>query len=220
MKYLIAGLIIFWTLAISTILFFFERIVWLICLPLVAVALPFRHASTTQLTGDGNVLWKLPFWINWCAGNDNDGFGDWRHAVEDCGYAGIDGYNTFSMKNYWLWYCWLMLRNPMHNLNRNIWAYHCNFKRVNNVYFVGGKQVDNRYNTDGTLQSGLQICWATGAWMYLRAGLFLVLPLWGSKCFRLRIGYKVQPRHCDVIERQNEPQVLWTFSPFSIKSII
>jgi hypothetical protein len=200
-------MIVAYTIVVSFWLFLFERLLWLICLPLVLIALPFRHME--------NGLYKLPFWIDWACGNKHDGFGDFNYATHDCAYDSLASYNDARFRLEW--FTWLMFRNPMHNLCDNVPLFNCDFSKVSNVMWSGDEVVDNRSNADGSLQTGFQVCWATGSW-YLRSGVFWVFKLSSTRVFRFRVGFKLQPRH--VRQEERVGKVLWTFSPINFKKVI
>jgi len=215
MKYFLFLPLLLYSLIFHTLLFIFERVVWFLGLFLIPIGLAFSYIDQTKLTSEGFQLYRLPSWLNRAYGNDKDGFGDTNYAVNTCKYPSLTEYNTKAWYKHWVWLAW---RNPCHNFCITIPIYHIDFSKVKSISYIGNAIVDNRV-IDSKGQAGFQFVWATGGWR-LYTGIYFVIRYGSSmKCFRFRVGYKIQPK--DVEKLGSSERALWTFSFFSpFKSMI
>lgn len=215
-NFILASLIVIYTLIVNIPRFIFERVIWLIGLPVIALAMPFKYYHPTKLTLGKQKLYQLPKFINYIWGNDEDGFGDKNYAVKDCGYSSLDEYNERAWFKQWVWLAW---RNPCHNLNINFPLYHVNLKKVTSLEVYGTRPVSNRFNKDGTCQNGFQVAMAYGNNGYLRTGFYAVFRWFKtSYCCRIRIGFKLTEREIRNIGKPDKR--LWTFTQAFRKKIL
>lgn len=188
-----------------------ERILWLIGIPVIPIALCFKQPFATR---NGFDSFRLPGWADWCWGNRDDGVGDENHAVNDCGAVSLESYNEGSSTNFWLW---LAFRNPCHNLSQ-FSLFSADLSKIKYVDWFGDVFVDNRLDSKGICQSGFQVVSGLGKW-YFRSGLYYISkPNSKGRVIRLRMGYKLQPRHFMMVGDKYKPSlgtenlVTWTLS--------
>lgn len=199
----------------TLILWIPERILWLIGLFVVPVALLFAKDKPGTELPNGWALRQLPWWAYLWSNKDDGSLGDkegnWAHKD-------LERHDFSRARKFWSQYRWLALRNPVHNLCLT-WLYNANFNRIKSINYAGGYDVDNRYNEDvRSVKSGFNVVWASGSWLYLRCGINLI-KRWGNsdRCLRIRLGYKVLPKHCDGLRPD---RVTWTMTISPRKMIL
>lgn len=175
-----------WTLLLTV-----RLVLILLGLPIVAIALPFRHLALS--ISDKRPILVLPSWA-WLWSNDFDGLtGDKRLWWHEHAPFGLGAHHWFSM---WVW---TAVRNPVNNLRR-IPGLSCPVSECA-ITYAGQRVVEDKPNKDG--------------WQFVTAyrrssrwyGFYFVHCWSDTRAFVVRLGYKIKPEHGG----QNEPPKGATF---------
>ena len=149
----------------------------------VAIGLLFQKEMPTD---------RVPAWDGWKFMQMPKIFWPWDNQ-RDGNMGDIRGdYPTLQapkfLNDFWLAWWWLVIRNPVNNISRHVPGINCDLRKHTVELLAGDELVRDRGTTDGW-----QFCKA-GKFYY---GFYLVTkPLFGTDTgFRMRVGYKVEPRH-------------------------
>ena len=151
---------------------------------MVAIAIPFRVPGKS--VSDGRDIVNLPNWA-YVYGNDYDGLlGDKRNWYAENTPFGLPVTSFVSMYN------WAALRNPSNNMRMyDIWS--CP---------ITGSTITYKGTTDVSDSPG------KGGWQFVKCetpegkvkyGFYLVHEWNEKKCFVIRLGFKVEPKHAGTV---------------------
>lgn len=143
-------------------------------LVVVLIALPFSKkvippeipTTVSRIVADGWQFIRLPLWADWCWGNDK---------------YGAEGNWFWNAKTFWRRYWWLAIRNPANNLQRySLFRFNANPAQIR---YLGTNLINDVKGIPG---------WQL-VWQGSYAGMYILLPYSSTRCFKLRIGYKIDP---------------------------